>query len=434
MLRFLFIPVFWVSVSSFKSSLEEEFEKAEKLYKSGDEKQSERIFLQLAQKGCVNAAFDLWNRYSSEKYLKFLFQAAKQGHPKAVEYAIEYLKLNYLDENGKSNWKLAKELYDKIYELDYIEKYQKDELLDLVNMYRDAGDFDVKKFLKKYNLEERYAKKGRCFFWRVAEELSSERNSEKHITPKELFQIVLLGIDFPFKGWKSELDTARKNVYENFKKNATPPFFIEEQVVTTHGNNALAWLDVDKKIEKQDLLFNNLFNSYNKVDRAKLLMAIKMARSFFESKASVESGSGGTGKSGNEACSYLEFLENYKETLLKIRSNDFKIKISSKTINEAQNKLAKSYKKICKVLEHDREEIFGNEEEGSLFWEYPPSITDMQNIQENFKKYVESNAEAFAILNKNFSKDQWTIWLLEQRAEEFNNILGGLAEECLRFI
>jgi hypothetical protein len=337
-----------------------------------------------------------------------LSEAALLGHQKALDSLIDLMFLRVYSYGGDKDFTLANPI----------------ELLNIINTARsihpnlsvdgnvytalkhaaEAGDFDLKAFISRYNLPVPEWSRDMYFLWVLAEDASTGGGIIPGPDMKLTLQLIARGGNVP-----AEVLGAIEHVYDSWKSRKNKDFNIADHITSGMGGNYIS----AKEQELADSNFNEDLNILIRKTPSKaqelLKNAYRVFEDFLEAKVWNEEGHDGSGYYtwGTESLNTQkqEFLETI-DGLLQRRIN-----IASKRDNESEfNAVYQNV--ITFVKTHDiRGMHFSITEDG------------VRSTERLYLPYRDAVIELLQMIRPDISKDNVRIWLNEQRLENLNAIM-----------
>ncbi|MFH1776309.1 MAG: lysozyme inhibitor LprI family protein [Candidatus Omnitrophota bacterium] len=381
-------------------------EQAEHAYASGDKELAKDFYSKAADKGSPEAHFALAYKYhvTPEESVYHFTEAAKKGHEKALDYALDALlfranSLKIADpQRALQVYKQAKKANPSL------KLYDEEIKLKTIQMCVEPGKFDAEAFCKKYNLQPENDQT-MYHVWQIAEEVSRGGRFGKPDS-KLILHLVARG------GWApAELEYAVEEAYKNWKNGEAKEFNICDHITSGGGMGFCAsrMNDEDKKDREAKLIA--LEEKLGEKSRPLLRNAYDLAVKFIEAKASNEEGHGGSGITAwilgskiDQKNEYLKLMADIQEGFNPSPENGF---------DKADQLLNETYKKVIQDIKARSKDNY-----------YLPSVDELREIQRLWIPYRDASVKLFVTLNPSIDEAVWKSWLTEVRKEQLKVILS----------
>ena len=194
--------------------------RANELWAKGDKDGAKVLYLKAACAGEPDAHFTLGYKYvtSDQEKIYYFTEAAKKGHEKALEYALNYLffKADSLFVDPAKTL----ELYHEAKRANPDLKIQDEEkYVEVLKMAAEAGNFDANAFIEKYKIpQHNKTNKPDYYVWKLAEE-ASVKGIFGEPDPKLLLQLISRGgisLDESFCAVKKVYNDWKNGIVERF--------------------------------------------------------------------------------------------------------------------------------------------------------------------------------------------------------------------------
>lgn len=198
--------------------------KADSLYEAGQSQTAKTFYQKAAEQGNAKAHFALAYRYilSRKNRLFHYVQAAKKGHAKALDYALELLLFRSASLT-KTDPQRALNLYRQAKKANpNLEIYDETEKVKVMKMSVGTAGFDGNTFIQKNDVDT--TDLTQIFaIWQLAEKASRPGANFGIPDPQVVLALVV-------RGWlaPSSKMAAIESVYEDYKKGVVKPFYICE--------------------------------------------------------------------------------------------------------------------------------------------------------------------------------------------------------------
>lgn len=401
----LFILIFFSLTFCFAKDETALLSKANKLYEAGKTIQAKNLYEQAAKKGDAQAHFALAYKYAltKEQTIYHFTQAAIKGHEKALAYALDYLlfRANSLE---LTNPKKALEVYNQAKKSNpSLKLYDEKNKLETLKLAAKSNDFDVKAFIKKYNIKD--TNSSPYFIWELAEEASKNGRFGK-ANPKLVFDLVVRGGNVP-----AEYEEAVKDTYKNWQKGIAK-FNLCEFITSGMGMGYCANKAEKKRKIKRENEIKQFKDTLTKANQIFLDEALKYTNEFIEKKAILEEGHGGSGRASFLINSESEQKSEYLKLLKKVKKGF--IPKSKYSLEHYDRELNATYKKVLKKLKKSSIEYTMS---------YPITFDNIKTVQRLWIKYRDTNTKLFLALSPSSKKEEWNAYLTKERIKQLKQIL-----------
>lgn len=381
-------------------------QQANSMYLAGDKDSAKKLYETAAALGSPEAHYALASQYvlSPQESVEHFAEAAKKGNQDALEYALDglFFRANSLQ---IANPQKALELYTTAKKVNpNLHLYEEDDHIQTIQMCAESKGFDKDDFIKKYHLNNLSSDKA-YGVWELAEEASHDGKFGK-ANPKLVFDLVCRGGEVP-----NEMVLAVKDTYSDWKKMKTEGFGLCNYVMSGYGMGYCASRAEQEDSPKRAKKYTEVNNKLDSDGKKALANAYKIAKSFFELKASQEEGYGGTSYGAMVVSSETGQNNYYLDLLKKIYSGYKPDHI--KQLKENDKLLNETYKIVMKKIP-DKEEGYDPSE---------VSVNDVKAVQRLWIPYRDSSAKLFTILNPSVSEDVWKSYLTQIRIEELKALI-----------
>ena len=407
--RFLinYLPVLLLifCVSGCAGDYKQDLKQADQAYEAGDRDAAKKLYLKAAKKNSPEAHFAIAYQYNvtPEENIYHFSEAAKRGHGKALNHAINALLLtaNSLE---RANPQKAFELYKQAKKANpKIELYDEEVMLKTIRMSVEPGPFDWKAFCKKYNVAP-HNDEVMYHVWMIAEEASRGGRFGKP-DPKLILQLVSRGGSVP-----AELEYAIADVYKNWKSGTVKEFNICDFITSGSGMAFCASRSDDQVEKDRNERLSGIRQQLNANSHKLIDAAYASAVMFIDSKASNEEGHGGSGRGAWIIGSQMEQKNAYLDLVEKVRSGYKPLPKSS--FVEADRKLNETYKKVIANL--TKKGVAYN----------VPRVDEVRAVQRLWIPYRDATVKLFMAINPEISEDVWKSWVTEVRVKQLKEILS----------
>lgn len=340
---------------------------------------------------------------SEKQSFNSLIESAKSGNEDALQEVLD--KLFFRANNLQiANPQKALELYTTAKKVNpNLHLYEEGDHIQTIQMCAESKGFDKDDFIKKYHLNNLSSDKA-YGVWELAEEASRNGKFGK-ANPKLVFDLVCRGGEVP-----NEMVLAVKDTYSDWKKGKTTGFGLCGYVMSGYGMGYCASRAEQEDSPKRAKKYTEVNSRLDSDGKKALANAYKIAKSFFELKASQEEGYGGTSYGAMVVSSETEQNNQYLDLLKKIYSGYKPDHI--KQMKENDKLLNETYKMVIKKLP-DKEEGYDPSE---------VSVNDVKAVQRLWILYRDSSAKLFSILNPSVSENEWKSYLTQIRIKELKSL------------
>ncbi|HEY3277025.1 MAG TPA: lysozyme inhibitor LprI family protein [Syntrophorhabdaceae bacterium] len=382
--------------------------RAERAYRSGNEEAAKGLYLKAAAMGSAEAHYRLavGCHMIREERIRHYSEAAKSGHVKAFEEALDMLlfQANSLTETEPQ---IALNLYLNVKKANpkLNTRYYEEEWVRTIKMCAEAKGFDASQFMKKYGIN-----KAKCEFysiWELAEEASGGGRFGQP-DPELVFNLVMRG------GWSPvELISAVKETYGNWKNGTVKKFDICDYVQSGYGQSYCAAQKEEEDREEENSRYEELKAKLNKKGRELLGKALRSADKFFEERAENEEGFRcGTAHAARVLSSRKEHGDEYLSLVEKVLKNRF-MPSPEDSLRVADQKLNKIYQDISDKLKKDE-----NSPRACV-----PTREEIKTVQRLWITYRDASTRLFVSINPAVNETTWKSWLTERRQKELESVL-----------
>lgn len=406
-LKFL---VLWLLLSRgicFAQSSNDILVMADKAYTAGDKEKAKTLYLQAAVLNNAEAHFALYYQFilppKESRY--HLFEAAKAGHVEAVKHTLDALffrATNLIDANPELAISIYKEAKKQNPSLTFFEEEAE---IAALSECIEAGPFDVKGFIKKYNISNNPDDYGSYTVWEMAEE-ASRGGRFGSPNPKLVFQLVCRGGSVP-----AEVMAAVHDTYKNWKENKEERFNLCDYITSGIGMGYCANRmedAVDKEIKVQ---LDSIIEHWDSEQKALLQQAYSSAELFISNKAEYEEGHGGTGRRAwlteSVIAQKIAFVDLITATIAGVDTvNKIKFQDSDRTLNQV-------YKQVLGYVRSNRH----------VQDSYFVSEDNMRIVQRSWIPYRDNIAKLLTQLLPRVTAQTWKDWLTQIRIEQLRGVL-----------
>jgi uncharacterized protein YecT (DUF1311 family) len=395
-----FLAFILFTTAAFGQEYEEYVSEADKLYKSGNREAAKELYVKAAEKGSAEAHFALAYKYvmTPEELFYHYSEAAKKGHAKALDSALEHLlfRANSL----KADPQKAMDLYDEAKKANpSLSLYDEANAIKLLKMCVEPKGFDGEKFMKKYGLEDKGEQNQDYYVWELAEEASRGGRFGKP-DPELVLNLVIRGGMVP-----AELRLAVEKVHANWKNGIIEEFDICDYITSGIGQGYCASRANDGEENEREIQISTLKDKLGGDAEPLLNRAYGSAVRFIESKASNEEGHGGSGRAAWIVMSEMEQKNQYLALIETIRAGFLPV---------PEHSFAKADQQLNEMVRHVLHELQKKAEE-----DYCPVTPDgVRAVQRLWIPYRDASVELFVRINPAIDENVWKSWLTEKRIQE----------------
>lgn len=387
--------------SCSKDGVQDLLEQARQAREAGEDNKAKELYLKAAETGSAEAHFEVAYccTLTPEEQIYHFSEAAKQGHEKALGYALDDLFFR-ADSLEHANPQRAFEIYQQAKKANpNIDVFGE----EVLQMSVEPGPFDWQAFCTKYDVpphsDDPY------HVWKIAEE-ASRGGRFGNPDPKLILQLVSRGGVVP-----AELESAVKKAYKNWKKGTVKEFNIRNHVTSGLGAAFCSAREANQAKKEQDKRLSIIRQKLNdKLDKAYM-----SAVNFIESKAANEEcNSGGTLSTAFRITSETEQKDEYISMIEKVCSG-YKPSLKN-SFADADRKLNETYKKLISNLKKRSETIKEDYDTGM------PTVAGVRDDQRWWIEYRDATIELFRTINPDVPADIWKSWLTEIRELQLRKI------------
>jgi len=402
---YLAILLFVFIFSGCRGGYVQYLEQANQAYESGDKESAKDFYLKAANKGSAEAHFALAYKYhvTPEESVYHYSEAAKKGHEKALDYALDALlfranSLKIADpQKVLQVYKQAKKANPTL------KLYDEENKLRIMKMCVEPGDFNAEAFCKKYNLKPANDQT-MYHVWKIAEEASRGGRFGKP-DPKLILHLVARG------GWApAELEYAVEEAYKNWRNGEAKEFNICDHITSGGGMGfCAARADEEDKKDREAKLVT-IEKKLNENDKQLLRKSYDSAVKFIEMKASDEEGHGGSGITAWIIGSEMDQKNAYLKLVADVQAG-YKPEVKY-DFAEADRILNETYKKVLQDIEGRSKDNY-----------YLPSVDKLREVQRLWIPYRDDAVKLFVTINPSIDEASWKSWLTEVREKQLSKIL-----------
>ncbi|RXK00501.1 hypothetical protein CRU98_04910 [Arcobacter sp. CECT 8986] len=405
-MRLLFVTlIILITSSSFADNIT--LSSANELFNIGKKEQAKVIYEKLAFDGDKDAHYALSYKYALpiQESIYHYEQAAIRGHEDALKHYLDDVLFRV------NNLTLAKpvkarEIYKKAKMSNpNIHLYDEKEIIKILNITAKSNDFDVNKFIKRYNIDTTNSQYTPYFVWKLAQEAATNGRFGKP-NAKLVFDLVVRGGQVP-----AEYFEAVKATYKNLQNNKVD-FNLCDFITSGMG---MSYCSKQKELKNQIKIKNSIKNIKKKINSDNLSLfetAYNNTFDFIDDKAFLEEGHGGSGRNMWLSNSKINQKNNYIRLIYQVM-NGYRYGSIVK-LSTLDNKLNETYKKVIKRLE--KETITNT-------MSYPITKEGIKKVEIKWIKYRDNNSKLFTILNPNSSLNDWQKYFTNQRIKQLQQIL-----------
>lgn len=402
--------VLWLFLSRgicFAQSSNDILVMADKAYTAGEKEKAKTLYLQAAVLNNAEAHFALYYQFilPPEESRYHLFEAAKTGHVEAVKHTLDALffrATNLIDANPELAISIYKEAKKHNPSLTFFEEEAE---IAALSECIEAGPFDVKGFIKKYNVSNNPDDYGSYTVWEMAEE-ASRGGRFGPPNPKLVFQLVCRGGGVP-----AEVMYAVHDTYKNWKENKVVPFNLCDYITSGIGMGYCANRmedAVDKEIKVQ---LDSIAEHWHPEQKALLQQAYSSAVLFISNKAEYEEGHGGTGRRAwlteSVIAQKIAFVDLITATIAGVDTvKKIKFQDPDRTLNQV-------YKQVLNHIRSNRH----------VQDSYFVSEDNMRIVQRSWIPYRDNTAKLLSQLLPKVTAQTWKDWLTQVRIEQLRGML-----------
>ena len=403
---FILFVFFALNTSVFCQTSQEYMGMADKAFDTGEEDKAKELYLKAAAMNNADAHFAIAYKFvvSKEESIFHFSEAAKMGHAKAVAEVFDAL---FFRANSLTYAKpeLALEIYNLAKSRNpSLTFFNGEDEVSTIKKCIEAGAFDAKAFIKKYEINENELDDG-YGIWELAAE-ASRGGRFGSPNPKLVLQLVCRGGSVP-----RELGYAVDTAYINWKANKVFEFNVCDYVGSGSGLSYCS-AKAEEDANKKYLLRINELSSKLKNNAGVLLMnSFSVAGRFIEEKAWKEELHGGSGYAAWTRDSIMQQKTEYLDLIEKINNDIRPDKLKQR--NDSDRILNKTYQAVINRLKKKPISTFNAsiDEEG------------VRSVQRLWIQYRDTTAKLFAQILPSIDENTWKNWLTEIRTKELKQIL-----------
>jgi uncharacterized protein YecT (DUF1311 family) len=379
---------------------------ADKAFNQGDKEKARQLYLKAAEMNNADAHYSIAYKFvvSKEESLFHYSEAAKAGHAKALNFALDelFFRANSLT---NANPELAYDIIESAKKSNpAIEIFDEENTIATIKKCMEADTFDGKEFIKKYGLNETELENNYAV-WELAEE-ASRKGRFGLPDPMLVLQLVCRGGLVP-----AELSSAVDFAYNNWKENKIAEFHICDYITSGIGQTYCAEKEEEGANEEFRMRIKALASKLKNNSGALLPNAFEVASKFIEEKAWNEEGHDGTGYIAWGTASILQQKTEFLNLIEKINKG-----INADTLiknNDADKKLNETYQKVINKLKI--KSISG--------MNFSIDATKVRSVQRLWIPYRDTSAKLFTRIDPSVNENTWKIWLTQIRIQGLNQIL-----------
>jgi uncharacterized protein YecT (DUF1311 family) len=377
---------------------------ANKEYQSGRKEAARGLYEKAAAAGDPEAHFLLTYYYNLKPgERKFhLTEAAKKGHEKALESALEEL-LFRAGSLKRADPQQALDLYHAARKANpKLRLYDEEKKLATMKMCAEPKGFDVRGFMEKYGLEADDDRVSTYYVWELAEEASRGGRFGKP-DPGLVFNLVIRGGCVP-----AELESAVEETYGNWKKGTVKPFDLCEYVTSGMGQGYCAARAGEEREGERAADLKKL-KAALRADQKRLFdRASGAAMKFFEANASSGVPYGGTGRAALVISSETEQKDRYAALIEKAAKG---FTPPRGNLQAADRKLNGTYRELMESIGKQTDDL------GTLDRE------EVKSAQRLWIPYRDATAKLLSSMGRTASESAWKAYLTVERTAGLKGLL-----------
>lgn len=378
---------------------------ANKAYDAGQNDKAKLLYQKAAAMNSAEGHFALAYKYvlpQSEQIYHYS-EAAKMGHSEATGYVLEALFFRS-SSLTVTNPVLAYEIYKQAKAKNSSMKvFWEEEQVEVLKQCIEAGSFDVAEFIKKYRITAKDTSDNVYSIWELAAE-ASHNGRFGPANPKLVLQLVCKGGEVP-----AEKMSAVTEAYANWKSNKIVRFDPCDYAGSGIGMAYCSGKAAEDAEKEYNTVIKKLAARLKNNAGPLLRNAYDMASRFFDNKAFLEEGHGGTGRTTWARESIDQQKAGYLDLVKKIDSGFVpkldKAKNYDKELNEMYRTVIADLKK--KPISTADVEI---------------SDHDIVMVQRAWIKYRDASAKLFTKMAPSLTELQWKDYLTKIRTHELKQI------------
>lgn len=393
-----------VVTALFGQSYEKDLAAANKLFEAGNQDAARVLYQKAAAQGSAEAHFALAYQYTlaPEESITHYCEAAKKGHAKALEYALEKLLFRAAGLR-LANPQKALEVYEAAKKANpELSLYEEASTVALLKMCAQPKGFDAEQFIKKYGIPESDVQGEGYGVWQLAEEASQGGRFGKP-DPELVFNLVIRGGEVP-----AEFESAVKKVYSDWKKGVVKEFDICDYVLSGSGEQFCARRETEEEEAAWEARLKTWSEALGK--SAPLLQAaFAAAVRFIDTKAEYEEGHGGSGRGAFILESENEQKNRYLALIDSVRRG---------YAPKPANALSMSDQHLNQTYLRVRQELAKKAMDG-----FPVTLDGLKQAQRAWIPYRDASVALFLAINPALDKNGLTSWLTEKRIQDLEQVL-----------
>ncbi len=303
--------VAWTACCANGMAMETEIARANALYEAGKEDEAKVLYQQAADQGSAEGHFRLAYQYVLDGELgrDHFVAAARLGHDEALDFALDELLFRA---NGlkRANPKLAMEVYLEAKKANpNLMLYDEADTVLAMERCLKAPPFEADAFMEKYGVADEDGEYPFYDIWELAEEASL---GGRFGTPDPglVFNLVVRGGQVP-----AEFNSAVEAVYSNYVEGVVRPFDISDHITSGMGMGYCALREDEKCETKRVERIDALANAYPGIHAGCIRLTYSAATTYFDFKARIEEGHGGSGRAAWVTESAGEHKDRFVERL-----------------------------------------------------------------------------------------------------------------------
>ena len=379
---------------------------ANDLYDSNKTEEARQWYEMAAEKGSADANFYLAYRYvnSDEKTKNYFAKAAILGHPKALEYALDYMFFRASDLVNVNPIE-ALGLYRRVKSSHpEITIYNEESTVKTLEIAASIPWFDAEEFIEKYNLKADEGYGSGYYIWELAATASRDERFESP-SSELVMQLIIRGGFVP-----AEVEGAIQDYYSRMiRTEGLVEFNVCDYVTSGIGMGYCARKSEEEEQKRILGKIEELKDSYG-LKNSLLDTAYIAAMRFLDSKVWNEEGHDGSGYMAWAQSSLSEQRESYLEFLSDI--NSVTIPAVSGSLKHNDSLLNIIYNELFRSLEKDPINGF----------RFTIDAEGFRETQRFWLNYRDTNTELLMLVSIKNDKEFWDNYFTKQRLEQFEQL------------
>ena len=410
-MKHILILTFILFNFGLSSNFMNDLEKAKTLYEKGREDEARVYYMNASKKGSAEAHFKLAYNYivDREESIYHYSEAAKLGHPKALDYSLEYLFFRGND-LVTTDPKKALEIYNIAKSRNpQIKLYDEENSLKLLKLASKVPPLDGVKLIKEYKLDKDEGFNDDSYYiWKLAE-MASKGEKFRNPSPLLVLQLIIKGGQVP-----TELESAVTQYYDIWKSGqGLVEFDMFEHIDYNNifGRELYAETVIEKNNEKIKMKLDKILTENRSIHKDLLFNTFNTTSEFLEAKVWNEEDHDGSGYVLWAKNSLIDQKNKYLRLVQEISSGF--IPECEGSFDENDVKLNKMYKEIRDTLR--RSPIHGMR----------MAITEdgFRDVQRSWIPYRDKNVKLLCKLSKQKNTNFWKNYFTIERLRQYDSLI-----------